>query len=130
MYRIIFLFALSSLFSTQIQIGNEVLTVEIADTPSTIAKGLMGRKELPEGTGMLFIFPNAKKLHFWMKNTSLPLSIGFFDADRILINVAEMEPLTGTAFSTKPALYALEVPQGWFAKHKIAPGAKFSGDLK
>lgn len=130
MYRIIFLFALSSLFSAQIQVENEILTVEIADTQASIARGLMGRKELPEGTGMLFVFQDAKKLHFWMKNTTLPLSIGFFDENRTLINVAEMKPLTGTASSAKPALYALEVPQGWFAKHKIAPGAKFSGEIE
>lgn len=107
-------------------IEKEILTVEIADTPASVAKGLMGRTDLPDGNGMLFIYPKPHKLHFWMKNTVIPLSIGFFDGDRTLINVAEMEPLTGTAHSAKPALYALEVPKGWFARHKIAPGAKFS----
>lgn len=127
MYRIIFfLFALSSLFSSQIQLGNEVLSVEIADTDASRTKGLMGRTILPEGTGMLFIYPSTQWLGFWMKNTVIPLSIGFFDKDKTLINTDEMEPLKGKAQSAKPALYALEVPKGWFVKHKITPGAKFS----
>jgi uncharacterized membrane protein (UPF0127 family) len=126
MYRFIFLFLLSSLCSTQIKLGQEILTVEIANTEAARAKGLMGRKELKEGAGMLFVYPKPQKLGFWMKNTIIPLSIGFFDAAQTLINTAEMEPLTGTAQSAKIGLYALEVPKGWFAEHKIEPGMKFS----
>jgi uncharacterized membrane protein (UPF0127 family) len=65
-----------------------------------------------------------------MKNTLIPLSIAFFNEDRELINVLDMEPQNAPPFiryrSTAPALYALEVPQGWFEKHGIGRGAKFS----
>ena len=73
------------LFGREIEINDQILDVEIADTPSKWAKGLMGRKELPEGKGMLFIYPSARRLSFWMKNTLTPLSIAFFDDDKTII---------------------------------------------
>ena len=124
------LFFLCTIFTQQIQIGDEVLTVEIADTARTRAQGLMGRKELPKGHGMLFIYEEAQRLTFWMKNTWIPLSIAFFDEDQICINVLDMDPPIGETFikyrSTAPALYALEVAQGWFEAHGIGRGAQFS----
>lgn len=126
MVRFIFFFVFASLFATQIQLEKEVLSVEIAATARSQAMGLMGRQSLPAGTGMLFVYLTPHTLRFWMKNTVIPLSIGFFDEGKTLIQTVEMKPLIGRAQSEKPALYALEVPEGWFAKHKIAPGAKFS----
>lgn len=126
MYWFLFLFSCLPLFSVQIQLGQETLTVEIADTPETLASGLMHRKELPEGQGMLFIYPKPHIIHMWMKNTLIPLSVGFFDQERILINTVEMEPHKGRAESSRKALYALELPKGWFARHKITPGTKMS----
>lgn len=129
--RVILFFVLFlSLFGAQIKIEDQVLEVEIADTPSKWAKGLMYRSNLPEGKGMLFIYPKAMRLSFWMKNTLIPLSIAFFDDDRTVINILDMDPPIGKTLikyrSTAPAQYALEVPQGWFDKHGIKRGAKFS----
>jgi len=127
---IIFFVLFSHLSAEQIRIGKEVLTVEIADTRASRAKGLMGRKELPDGHGMLFIYDKPQRLVFWMKNTLIPLSIAFFDEDKEVINILDMDPPVGSNQiryrSTAPALYALEVPQGWFEKHHIERGAKFS----
>lgn len=127
---LIFLFTFSLIFGRQIQINDQVLDVEIADTPSKWAKGLMNRTSLLEGTGMLFIYPKALWLSFWMKNTLIPLSIAFFDKDKTIINVLNMNVPVGQTLikyrSTAPAAYALEVPQGWFEKHEIERGAKFS----
>lgn len=130
------LFLFSVLFAaelkkTDIQLGNQILTVEIADTLENQAKGLMGRKSLPENQGMLFVNKKPAILSFWMKNTWIPLSIGFFDADQKLINTANMDPPVSSDFlptykSLAPAVYALEVPQGWFLKNQIEPGAKFT----
>lgn len=130
MRLIIFLWFFSSVFAAQIRLGNEVLTIEIARTHETRSRGLMGRTELSEGKGMLFIYEESKRLVFWMKNTPIPLSIGFFDEDKTLINILDMDPPIGNIFiryrSRAPALYALEVPQGWFEKHGIQIGTKFS----
>jgi uncharacterized membrane protein (UPF0127 family) len=126
----IFLVLFSLLYGEQIRLGNEILTVEIAKTHEARAKGLMGRTELPKGHGMLFVHERAQRLSFWMKDTLIPLSIAFFDEDKELINILDMDPPTGPPLvryrSTAPALYALEVPQGWFEEHGIERGAKFS----
>ncbi len=126
--------AQSSLFglpSKEVVLEGEVLTVEIADKEVTRRQGLMFRTQLAEGHGMLFIHPKPQILSFWMKNTYIPLSIGFFDEECRLINIENMPPCQEGIFlknftSSSPAVYALEVPQGWFAKKNIRPGAKFS----
>jgi len=71
MYRSIFFLAFSFAFATQIQVGNEILTVEIAKTHETRAEGLMGREYLADGHGMLFIYEKEQRLVFWMKNKRL-----------------------------------------------------------
>ena len=91
----------------------------------------MNVKSLPEDKGMLFIFEHEHSLGFWMKNTLIPLSIGFFDAKQRLIDIQEMKPASSlmerevpTYQSSGPALYALEMNEGWFKKHKIKVGAR------
>ncbi len=131
MHRFFFLFFFSCLAAVEIQVGDAILSVEVVDCHKTRAQGLMGRKELAEGKGMLFVYPAPEKLVFWMKNTLIPLSIAFFDENKKILNVADMDPPKPdsplrTYSSVKPALYALEVPQGWFIRHEIGPGAKFS----
>ena len=117
----------------KIKLGNQILTVEIADTNEKSAQGLMFRKSLPEGTGMLFEFPNEEVRAFWMKNTFIPLSIGYFDSKKTLIDIQDMLPAQSEMQnefpnypSKGPAQYALEVPKGWFLKKKIILGQKFS----
>jgi uncharacterized membrane protein (UPF0127 family) len=116
----------------KLSLGKQTLTVELAETEEQTAQGLMFRKELKEGTGMLFIFPSEELRSFWMKNTFVPLSIGFFNAKKELIDIQDMAPAASemqTNFpsyqSKGPAQYALEVPKGWFAKHKIKLRDKF-----
>lgn len=113
--------------SRTIEIEGQMLKVEIADTEESRATGLMWRKKLDEGRGMLFVYEKPQKLAFWMKNTFIPLTIGYFDEHRVLIQTLDMNPGTLSHHVSKAlSLYALEVPQGWFAKMKIKPGAKFS----
>lgn len=116
----------------QLVLGSKTITVEIADTSERSARGLMYRKSLKDDEGMLFIFQEEKVLSFWMKNTFIPLSIGFFNKNKVLIDVQDMEPVTSEmqleipSYTSKgPALYALEVPKGWFKKHKISLKSRF-----
>lgn len=99
------------------------LRVEIADDPSEQAEGLMGRTELPEGQGMLFVFRKPQKLSFWMKNTKIPLDIFFFDADGRFLGWRAMEPCQKEPcplyLSDAPATYALEVSAGFFAAQQM-----------
>jgi uncharacterized membrane protein (UPF0127 family) len=115
-----------------IRIANKTISVEMADSEDRRAHGLMFRSHLAADHGMLFVFEDQRPLGFWMKNTLIPLSIGFFDQDKRLIDIQEMEPaVAGEASprvynSAQPAMYALEMPKSWFARHKIEKGAKFS----
>ncbi len=118
--------------TAKMQIEESSLTVEIAKTSSEKEKGLMGRSHLRDDQGMLFVYEKSSHLTFWMKNTYIPLSIGFFNQSKELIAIQDMDPPKNAKeplilySSPAPAQYALEVPQGWFEKHKIKPGARFS----
>jgi uncharacterized protein len=127
MHLLMSLFLLAS--TLQIRLNDERVSVELARTEKERARGLMERNELAEGSGMLFIYRAPHILSFWMKNTKIPLSVGFFDERRRLINIEDMDPPAGSALcvyrSIKPAQYALEVPQGWFEQHRIKLGMRF-----
>ena len=108
--------------------GVHAFAVEMATTDAERAQGLMNRKELPEGQGMLFDFQRDQEVGFWMKNTYIPLSIAYIDEAGTIVNIADMKPQTTDGHpSTKPAKYALEMNQGWFAKRGIKAGAKING---
>lgn len=116
----------------QMKISNVTIDVEIADSPRLSARGLMFRQSLPEKNGMLFIFPGQQIQSFWMKNTFIPLSIGFFDAKKTLVDIQDMEPVKSemdqnpkSYLSRSPAQYALEVNKGWFVRNKIKIGDRF-----
>lgn len=118
------------LHTAEIELAGKTVTVEIADTPQTRDRGLMGRSSLAPDHGMLFVYEKPQLLSFWMKNTLIPLSIAFFDQEQILLNVEEMVPSDASSLpiyeSRAPALYALEMPSGWFDQNKIRPGTKFT----
>lgn len=118
-------------FKTEsILVGKTKLTAEIAETEDQRAHGLMYRTELKQGHGMLFVFETEQRLGFWMKNTFIPLSIGYFDSKGVLVDIQDMEPVKSemeepkTYESAAPAKFALEVPVGWFKKNKIKLGAR------
>ena len=96
---------------------------ELARTPEERNHGYMGRKHIPAGTGMLFIFEKDQILSFWMKNTPHPLSIAFIDSNGKIRDIFQMTPYSlASVSSTTSVRYALEVPQGWFKKEGIKEG--------
>ena len=109
-----------------VHVGDVAVEVEVADTLSSRTLGLQFRESLPEGRGMLFVFPRPDILQFWMRNTPIDLDIAFFAADRRLLNVAQMTAFDDVNIhaSHGMALYALEVNRGWFARHGLGPGAR------
>lgn len=100
------------------------LTAEVADDEMERSRGLMFRKSLERDRGMLFVFDFDHEASFWMKDTSLPLTIAFIDARGRIVNLADMEPFDEETFhrSTAPVRYALEMNRGWFAEKGIGPG--------
>jgi hypothetical protein len=104
--------------------GVHVFAVEIADTEPAREKGLMFRKSLPEGQGMLFDFHKEQEVGFWMQNTYVPLDMIFIRGDGTILRIAEnTEPLSTKIIpSGGPVLAVLEVIAGTARKLGIAPG--------
>lgn len=109
-------------------LGSHTLQVEVADTDAERARGLMERDGLAQDHGMVFVYPDEQERGFWMKNTRIPLSIAFADAQGRIVHIADMQPLDlRTTRSLRPAMYAVEVEQGWFAAHGVAVGSRIEG---
>lgn len=114
----------------QAQLPTETLTIrffqitaEVAKTPAQRTRGLMGRTSLPPNHGMLFVFEQPERQCFWMKNTPLPLSIAFIDAQGRIDSIADMVPFSEeTHCSAAPVPYALEMTQGWFRQRGVLVG--------
>src|SRR5260370_22163896 len=110
--------------TTQIQIGDETLDVELAVTPEQQAKGLRFRQTLAEDAGMLFIFPKPQLLSFWMKDASIPLSIASLQPDGKIVQIPPVSPYDEPPAPplSAPLPHALLVNQGWFERHGISAG--------
>jgi uncharacterized membrane protein (UPF0127 family) len=104
--------------------GVHVFDVEIAVTPVQRSRGLMFRKELPKGQGMLFDFDGEGPISMWMKNTYVSLDMIFIRADGRIARIAEnTEPLSeATIMSGGPVKAVLEVVAGTAKRLGIAPG--------
>jgi uncharacterized membrane protein (UPF0127 family) len=102
--------------------ANRLILAQIANTPQSREHGLMQRDNLCEDCGMLFVFEQPDKVSFWMKDTLLPLSIAFIDAEGNIVNIDEMQPNTTDIHnSLGNVLFALEMNKGWFARNNVVP---------
>lgn len=105
----------------QLNLGSQQIAVQLADTEAKRAQGLMGQQPLKHG--MLLLNPQARAMTLWMKNTPTALDVAFIDQQWRIISIAQMQPFSEQLHdSPKPALAALEMPLGWFAKQNIQPG--------
>ena len=134
MKRFLFLLALLSgsadaqLPAAQLSTGMHLIRAEVADSMGTRMEGLMHRKSMPQGSGMVFVFEENAAHCMWMKNTLIPLSVAFIDEAGAIINIADMQPHSEQSHcAARPARYALEMNKGWFAQRGIKPGAKLGG---
>ncbi len=106
----------------------KALRAEVVDTPAERARGLMYRERLDADGGMLFVYEAPEIQAMWMKNTLIPLSVAFIDGDARIVSMADMTPRSETIHaSATPALFALEVNRGWFARHGVRPGDRVEG---
>ncbi len=104
------------------------IAVEIVDRDSTRQRGLMDRRCLPPDWGMLFVFPGAEQLSFYMANTPRSLDIMFFGPDSTLVNAAEYaEPFSPEALGAEgPARFVVETPAGFSDRHGLIPGDRIA----
>lgn len=111
--------------------GVHVFSVEMATTEDEKQKGLMYRKELPDGKGMLFDFSPEQQISMWMKNTYIPLDMIFIRADGRILRIAEnTEPFSTKIISSGGlARGVLEVIAGTAQKYGIQPGDRVGHPL-
>ncbi|MEI6080586.1 MAG: DUF192 domain-containing protein [bacterium] len=109
-----------------ISIDNNKLKLKIAYSKKAQEQGLMWVESLEDGTGMIFVYDKPQYLTFWMKNTIIPLSIAFVEADGKISVIYDMYPQPGrldselTIYpSPTQVQYAIEAPVGWFALKNI-----------
>jgi uncharacterized protein len=108
--------------------GIHVIQAEVASITATRSQGLMLRKSMAQGAGMLFLFDEPAGHCMWMKNTLIPLSVAFIDDRGQIVNIADMQPLDETTHcALRPVRYALEMNQGWFKQRGIVPGTPIQG---
>ena len=111
--------------------GVHVFSVELATTDKERETGLMYRKELPDGKGMLFDFSPEQQISMWMKNTYISLDMIFIRADGRILRIAEhTEPQSLNIISSGGlAKGVLEVIAGTAQKYGIAPGDRVAHPL-
>ena len=106
--------------------GTATLDVAVADTPDSQARGLSGRDRLGADDGMLFRFDGTTTAPFWMKGTTIPLSVAFYDGSGRIIDIQDMDPCATARCplhrSARPYVGAIEANQGYFGRHGIRPG--------
>ena len=106
------------------RIEDKTIEAEIAVTPREREKGLMHRDSMPLGKGMLFVFEQPSPQKFWMKNTRIPLDIGYFSPSGKLLEVHAAKPydLNGVPSHSKKIQYVLEMKLNGFREMGIGIG--------
>lgn len=103
--------------------GQQSFSIEIADEPQEHQRGLMFRQSMPEGRGMLFVFPQENWRGFWMQNTPLPLDLLFIGADGTVRAIEQGTPFSTASISPDvPAQFVLELVAGTAQKSGIQIG--------
>ena len=109
-----------------LKIGDRTVRLQLAALPPEQERGLMFRKEMGRDEGMLFVFTAPQRMAFWMRNTTLPLDIGYLDPQGVLREIYPMYPLDERSVRSRAMdlQFALEMNQGWFKANGVKPGAK------
>jgi uncharacterized membrane protein (UPF0127 family) len=106
--------------------GRVQVSVRVADTGPEQFRGLMGQRSLAPDAGMVFTYTNPTVTPFWMKDTTIPLSIAFWNERGEIVDMLDMEPCTSEPcplYSANTSFVgALEVNQGFFDRHEVAVG--------
>lgn len=108
-----------------VKVGDRSVRMQLAVTMAEQQHGLMERRVLGADDGMLFVYMRPQPMSFWMRNTPLPLDIGFFDEEGVLKEIYQMYPFDETPVRSRSTQlqFALEMNQGWFKANEVRPGA-------
>jgi len=121
-----------SIYNTKLQVGKQHISVEVADTPSKQTKGLSGKKELKDGTGMIFPYSPPRRVSFWMPDMNFPIDI-IYIKDNTIFQIYHNVPNHPSDFpkeklpsypSSGPVDLVLEVPAMWCQNNQIQEGSQ------
>ncbi len=114
-----------------IAIEDKLIRLQLAVEAEELRRGLMYRKYMGENEGMIFLYTKPQKMNFWMRNTPLPLDVGFISSDGVLQEFYPLYPYDETTVVSRSdeLQYALELNQGWFQKNNINRGAKLDLEM-
>ncbi|HEY5296980.1 MAG TPA: DUF192 domain-containing protein [Verrucomicrobiae bacterium] len=109
----------------KIYLGAETLDAELALTPKEEMTGMMFRTNIQETEAMLFILPMPQRAAFWMKNCPESLSAAYIDPGGVIQEIHHLEKNDTNAVvaANNDIEFVLETKDGWFARHRINPGA-------
>ncbi|SCZ50817.1 DUF192 domain-containing protein [Thiohalomonas denitrificans] len=113
--------------TAHVQVGGEAFRVELATSAAEQRRGLMHREQLPQGTGMLFVYQHPQPVSFWNKDVRFPIDILYFDANSALIRTDTHVPPCPYRDCPRyrtaaPVKYVLELPAGTTERLKLKPG--------
>lgn len=113
-----------------IKVGPRTVQMQVALHPAEQQTGLMFRQAMGAEEGMVFVFDQPQQMSFWMRNTPLPLDIGYFDTEGVLKEVYPLYPHDerSVASRARNLQFALEMNQGWYRSAGVKPGDRL--DLK
>ncbi len=129
----------------QVTIGGELWTLELAMDDEAIRRGLMHRDTLGDNEGMLFIFPDTDIRSFWMANCLIDIDLLYLDGRGFIITTHRMKAEAPRAadeselayqsrlkhyWSSSPARFAIEIPEGTIEALSLAPNQKVELDLE
>jgi uncharacterized protein len=106
--------------------GPVTISVRTASTAVAKEEGLMRQSHLPESSGMAFLSNQPTTTPFWMKDTTIPLSVAFWNAHHQIVDMLDMSPCTADPCplyrSSSPYIGAVEVNRGFFEQHGVTIG--------
>jgi len=111
--------------AVHLHVGTNSVTAEVARMPVEIATGMMFRTNLPDGEGMLFVFPRPDQRSFYMRNCLIPLSGAYISPSGEILQLIDMKPHDERSIPSysDDVQFVLEMPHGWFERHQIGVGA-------
>ena len=118
------------LSAVKLWLGAHELSAEVARTEKERTIGMMFRTNIAENEAMLFVFPYAARVAFWMKNVPIPLSCAYLNREGVILELHDMKPHDETPIpaDSREVQYVLETAQGWFERNQVGPGTLVQTD--
>lgn len=103
-----------------VAVAGHKLQCEVADTPETRARGLLGRSYLCPDDGMLFVFDGERPIAMHTINMKMPIDMIFVRRDSTVGNVQHSVPAARHVCHL--GMFVIETAAGWAKINGIRHG--------